>query len=127
MRYRNLHNTNLAVSELGFGTWTITTGWWGTYTDEEGERIIRAAVARGINYIDTADAYGNGRGETILAPVLKDHPGLVIGTKFGYDFYNNPVRPRGQRELQQQLFQSEDAKEGLAAYSERRKPEFKGK
>jgi len=103
MRYRNLHDTDLAVSELGFGTWTITTGWWGTYTDEEGERMIRAAIARGINYIDTADAYGNGRGETILAPVLKDHPGLVIGTKFGYDFYNNPVRPRGQRELPQDM------------------------
>jgi aryl-alcohol dehydrogenase-like predicted oxidoreductase len=103
MRYRNLNNTDLAVSELGFGTWTITTGWWGTYTDEEGERIIRAAIARGINYIDTADAYGNGRGETILAPVLKDHPGLVIGTKFGYDFYNNPIRPRGQRELPQDM------------------------
>ncbi|HYI07883.1 MAG TPA: aldo/keto reductase [Thermoanaerobaculia bacterium] len=103
MRYRNLHNTNLQISELGLGTWTFTTGWWGTYTDAEAERIVRAAVARGINYIDTADAYGNGRGETILAPVLKDHPDLVVGTKFGYDFYNFPERPRGQRELPQNM------------------------
>lgn len=103
MRYRNLHNTNLAISELGFGTWTITTGWWGTYTDAEGEALVRAALARGINYIDTADAYGNGRGESFLAPVLKDHPDLVVGTKFGYDFYNNPERPRGQRELPQNM------------------------
>lgn len=103
MRYRNLHNTNLAVSELGFGTWTITTGWWGTYTDAEGEALVRAAIARGINYIDTADAYGNGRGESFLAPVLKEHPDLVVGTKFGYDFYNNPERPRGQRELPQNM------------------------
>ncbi|MDQ3280444.1 MAG: aldo/keto reductase [Acidobacteriota bacterium] len=103
MRYNNLHNTNLELSELGFGTWTITTGWWGTYTDAEAERLIRAAIARGINYIDTADAYGNGRGETILAPVLKDHPELIVGTKFGYDFYNNPERPRGQRELPQDM------------------------
>ena len=103
MRYRNLHDTNIAVSELGFGTWTITTGWWGTYTDAEAEKLVRSAVARGINYIDTADAYGNGRGETVLAPVLKDHPDLVVGTKFGYDCYNNPERTRGQRELPQNM------------------------
>lgn len=103
MRYRTLHGTSLQLSELGLGTWTLTTGWWGNYTDEEGQRIIRAAIDRGINYIDTADAYGNGRGETILQPVLKDHPDLIIGTKFGYDFYNNPERPRGQRELPQDM------------------------
>lgn len=101
MRYRNLHGTDRKVSELGFGTWTVTTGWWGTYTDEEAQRLIRSAIDRGINYIDTADAYGNGRGETVLAPVLRDHPDVMVGTKFGYDFYNNPERPRGQRELPQ--------------------------
>jgi aryl-alcohol dehydrogenase-like predicted oxidoreductase len=101
MRYRKLHGTGLQLSELGFGTWTLTTGWWGNYTDAEAERIIRQAIDRGINYIDTADAYGNGRGETVLAPILKDHPKVAVGTKFGYDFYNNPERPRGQRELPQ--------------------------
>lgn len=103
MRYRKLHGTEIELSELGFGTWTLTTGWWGNYTDAEAERLIRLAIDRGINYIDTADAYGNGRGETILAPILRDHPDLIIGTKFGYDFYNNPVRPRGQRELPQDM------------------------
>jgi aryl-alcohol dehydrogenase-like predicted oxidoreductase len=103
MRYRKLHNTDLQLSELGFGTWTVSTGWWGNYTDEEAQRIIRRAIDHGINYIDTADAYGNGRGETILAPILKDHPELIVGTKFGYDFYNNPERPRGQRELPQDM------------------------
>lgn len=103
MRYRDLHGTDLQLSELGFGTWTITTGWWGNYTDAEGQALIRQAVDRGINYIDTADAYGNGRGETILAPILQENPNLIVGTKFGYDFYNNPVRPRGQRELPQDM------------------------
>jgi aryl-alcohol dehydrogenase-like predicted oxidoreductase len=101
MRYRTLHGTDIKVSELGFGTWTLTTGWWGTYTDDEARAILSSAVDRGVNYIDTADAYGNGRGETALAPLLKEHPELVVGTKFGYDFYNNPERPRGQRELPQ--------------------------
>lgn len=103
MRYRKLHNTDLEISELGLGTWTFTTGWWGNYTDEDGQRLVRAAIDKGINYLDTADAYGNGRGETILAPLLKEHRNLVVGTKFGYDFYNNPVRPRGQRELPQDM------------------------
>ncbi len=103
MRYRNLYGTNVQLSELGLGVWTFTTGWWGNYTDEEGRRLVRTAVDHGINYIDTADAYGNGRGESILKPILKDHPDLIVGTKFGYDFYNNPERPRGQRELPQDM------------------------
>jgi aryl-alcohol dehydrogenase-like predicted oxidoreductase len=103
MKYRKLHGTDVEVSELGFGTWTVSTGWWGNYTDAQAQDLIRKAISLGINYIDTADAYGNGRGETILAPILKEHPDLVIGTKFGYDFYNNPERPRGQRELPQDM------------------------
>ncbi|HUP47102.1 MAG TPA: aldo/keto reductase [Thermoanaerobaculia bacterium] len=103
MRYRKLHGTDIELSELGFGTWTVTTGWWGNYTDAEAQRLIRLALDRGINYIDTADAYGNGRGETVLAPILTERPGLHVGTKFGYDFYNNPERPRGQRELPQDM------------------------
>ncbi|HXH41347.1 MAG TPA: aldo/keto reductase, partial [Thermoanaerobaculia bacterium] len=103
MRYRNLHGTNLQLSELGFGTWTLTTGWWGVYSDDEGRRLIGIALDAGINYIDTADAYGNGRGETMLKPLLAEHPEVIVGTKFGYDFYNNPERPRGQRELPQDM------------------------
>jgi aryl-alcohol dehydrogenase-like predicted oxidoreductase len=103
MRYRKLHGTDLQLSELGFGTWTVSTGWWGTYTDAQAQDLIRSAIALGINYIDTADAYGNGRGESILEPILKEHRDLIVGTKFGYDFYNNPERPRGQRELPQDM------------------------
>jgi aryl-alcohol dehydrogenase-like predicted oxidoreductase len=103
MRYRTLHGTDLRLSELGFGTWTVSTGWWGTYTDDQARDLVRAAIGHGINYIDTADAYGNGRGESFLKPVLAEHRDLIIGTKFGYDFYNNPERPRGQRELSQDM------------------------
>lgn len=101
MKYRKLHGTDIEVSILGFGAWTVSTGWWGNYTDDEARDLIRLAIDRGVNYIDTADAYGNGRGEEILAPLLAEKPDLVIGTKFGYDFYNHPRKERGQRELPQ--------------------------
>ncbi|HSP35260.1 MAG TPA: aldo/keto reductase [Thermoanaerobaculia bacterium] len=91
------------MSELGFGTWTVTTGWWGTYTDADAQRLIRTALDKGINYIDTADAYGNGRGESVLQPILRERKDIAVGTKFGYDFYNHPERPRGQRELPQDM------------------------
>ncbi len=103
MRFRSLHGTDRQVSELGLGTWTLTTGWWGNYTDAEAQDIVRAALDKGVNYIDTADAYGNGRGEAFLEPILAERRDLVVGTKFGYDFYNNPERPRGQRELPQNM------------------------
>jgi aryl-alcohol dehydrogenase-like predicted oxidoreductase len=103
MRYRSLHGTDRKVSELGLGTWTLATGWWGNYTDAEAQDIVRAALDKGINYIDTADAYGNGRGEAFLEPILAERRDLVVGTKFGYDFYNTPERPRGQRELPQNM------------------------
>src|SRR5207253_5227053 len=111
MRYRKLHGTDLEISELGFGTWTLTTGWWGTYTDDEARRMISRALDRGVNYIDTADAYGNGRGESVLAPILAQRRDVVVGTKFGYDFYNNPERPRGQRELPQDMRSEEHTSE----------------
>jgi aryl-alcohol dehydrogenase-like predicted oxidoreductase len=65
--------------------------------------MIRKALDLGVNYIDTADAYGNGRGETMLKPILQERRDVHVGTKFGYDFYNNPERPRGQRELPQDM------------------------
>src|ERR1051326_5943268 len=74
MRYRYLHGTHLQVSELGFGTWTVSTGWWGDYTDEQARDLIRAGLHLGINYIDTADAYGNGPGATMLKALLPARP-----------------------------------------------------
>jgi aryl-alcohol dehydrogenase-like predicted oxidoreductase len=101
MKYRPLAGTDLKVSEVGFGVWTVTAGWWGNYSDEQAVGMIRRALDLGITFFDTADTYGDGRGETLLAEALgADRERVVIGTKFGYD----PSRqegPRGQRELPQ--------------------------
>src|SRR5215211_7070004 len=101
MRYRRLGNTDIEVSEVGFGLWTVSTGWWGEVDDERSVRILRRAYEEGINYFDTADTYGSGKGESLLNEAfghMRDE--IVISTKIGYDFYNYTKR-RGQQERPQ--------------------------
>ena len=93
MKYRKLGNTDIRVSEVGFGVWTVSTNWWGEVSEPDGIALLRRALDLGITYFDTADTYGSGRGETILAQALADRRSeVVIGTKFGYDFYSAPER-----------------------------------
>jgi aryl-alcohol dehydrogenase-like predicted oxidoreductase len=98
MKYRNLAGTDIEVSEVGFGVWTVSTGWWGEVDDERSVRLLRRAFEKGINYFDTADTYGSGLGETLLADAFGGmREEVVISTKIGYDFYNHTQR-RGQQE-----------------------------
>jgi aryl-alcohol dehydrogenase-like predicted oxidoreductase len=84
MRYRKLGNSDLEVSEVGFGTWTLVTDWWGRTDDPKA--MIHAALDAGINFIDTAPVYGaDGAGETILREVLAQRDDIVLTTKCGYD------------------------------------------
>jgi aryl-alcohol dehydrogenase-like predicted oxidoreductase len=84
MRTRRLGHSDLVVSEVGFGTWTLVTDWWGR-TDDPHD-MIKAALDAGVNFIDTAPVYGNnGDGETILRDYLADRDDLVLTTKVGYD------------------------------------------
>ena len=84
MRYRRIGSSKLEVSEVGFGTWTLVTDWWGR-TDDPHE-MIKAALDAGINFIDTAPVYGDGgRGETILRDYLSARDDIVLTTKVGYD------------------------------------------
>ena len=101
MKYRRLGDTDINISEVGFGVWTVSTGWWGEVDDERSVRIMRQAHERGINYFDTADTYGSGKGETLLADAFGHmRESIVISTKIGYDFYNHTAR-RGQQERPQ--------------------------
>ena len=101
MKYRQLGKTDLSVSEVGFGVWTVATNWWGKIEEPQGIALMRRALDLGVNFFDTADAYGDGYGEQILAKALggQRHE-IVIGAKFGYDFYANPVR-QGHQERPQ--------------------------
>jgi pyridoxine 4-dehydrogenase len=79
---------DLSVHRLGFGAMRLTgKGVWGEPPDrEEAIRVLRRAVDLGINFIDTADSYGPGVSEEIIAEALYPYPaGLVIATKAGFD------------------------------------------
>ena len=97
MRYRRLGD-GLEVSEVGFGNWTVTTGWWGDYTREQAVALHRAAFDAGITLFDTSNAYGDGYAEEVLGEALADvRDQIVIATKFGYDLDATEGR-RGQQE-----------------------------
>ena len=101
MKYRTLGATDLAVSEVGFGVWTVGTNWWGKIEEPEGAKLLLKAFDLGINFFDTADTYGDGYGEEIMAKAMsKQRHDIVIGTKFGYDFYAN-VEREGRKERPQ--------------------------
>src|SRR2546422_7833661 len=102
MKYRRLAKTDLSVSEIGFGVWTVSAGWWGDYSDKRAIQLLRKALDLGVTFFDTGDTYGSGRGETLLAQAFGSRRSeVVIATKFGYDFYSDPDERRGQRERPQ--------------------------
>ena len=100
MKYRNFRGTDLLVSEVGFGLWTVSTGWWGSYTDEEAVTLLREAHDLGVTLFDAADTYGNGRSEELIAKAFRGRrEQIVIATKVGYDFLQHGEERRGQREI----------------------------
>jgi aryl-alcohol dehydrogenase-like predicted oxidoreductase len=83
MRARQLGKTGYEVSEIGFGAWAIG-GSWGETDDAESLAAMNAAVDAGVTFIDTADVYGDGRSERLIAQLLRERPErLVVATKFG--------------------------------------------
>lgn len=82
MKYRRLGNTELEVSEVSFGTWAIG-GSWGQTDDIEALKGLQRAIDAGVNFFDTADVYGNGRSEELLAKATKGKKDdIYIATKF---------------------------------------------
>ncbi len=104
MKYRALPRTDLQLSEVGFGVWTVATTWWGKISEEDRAKLLEQALEAGINFFDTADTYGEGYGEDILAKVLghRRHE-MVIATKFGYDFYDKLTPREGHKERPQKF------------------------
>lgn len=98
MEYRKLLGTDLTLSAVGFGVWTVGTTWWGVKDEDMAVRLLQRAYDLGITFFDNADTYASGRAEEIQRKALGDvREKIVIGTKFGYDIYTHPERP-GQQE-----------------------------
>jgi aryl-alcohol dehydrogenase-like predicted oxidoreductase len=83
MEYRKLGRTGWEVSAISFGAWAIG-GTWGTVADEQSLAALHRALDRGVNFFDTADVYGDGRSERLLAQLRKERlEKFYIATKAG--------------------------------------------
>ena len=101
MKYRTFPGTDVTVSEVGFGVWTVSTDWWGVTDEGTRRRLLRLAYDLGITHFNTGPTYGDGYGETIVKEVLGDvRDRIVISTKYGYDLSDIAGRP-GHRERAQ--------------------------
>jgi len=98
-----LGRSELQVTPICFGTWQLG-GDWGGYEEAQAERAIRAALEQGVNFFDTAEAYGFGRSERVLgralAPELRgDRDSVVIATKGGLRATDDGVERDSSPEL----------------------------
>jgi aryl-alcohol dehydrogenase-like predicted oxidoreductase len=84
MQYRQLGRTDMRVSAISFGAWAIG-GTWGKVDDEVSLKALHAAVDAGTNFVDTADVYGDGRSERLVARLRRERRGetIFVATKAG--------------------------------------------
>ncbi len=81
MQFRKLGKSGMDVSEIGFGAWAIGGGW-GAQNEQDSVAALNKALDLGVNFIDTAAGYGNGKSEKIIAEVLKSRKEkVVVATK----------------------------------------------
>ena len=93
MDYRELGATGYRVSTISFGAWAIG-GSWGSVSDDESRAALNRAIDGGVNFVDTADVYGDGRSEQLIADVLRERSERVyVATKMGRRL--NPHVPEG--------------------------------
>jgi aryl-alcohol dehydrogenase-like predicted oxidoreductase len=97
MHYRELGDSGVEVSEVGFGAWVVGTDWWGDRDEDDALEMVEHALDAGITFFDTGDVYGHGRSEELLSAVVAERGDeMTVGTKVGYDFYNNPQAGHGE-------------------------------
>ena len=96
MQTIQLGTTDLLVSRICFGCWQLSPRFWGDVQLDEWKQAVQIALDRGINFIDTADAYGDGHAETCLGDFLateKARDRLIIATKFYWNFLGEERHP----------------------------------
>jgi len=84
MRYVDLGNSSIKVSVIGFGAWAIGGKWWGGTDEKDSISAIKASLSTGVNFIDTAPAYGMGLSEELVAKAIKgQRDKVILATKCG--------------------------------------------
>jgi aryl-alcohol dehydrogenase-like predicted oxidoreductase len=84
LEYKDLGQTGMRVSEISLGTWAFG-GDWGTVDEDDAYAALNRAVDLGVNFLDTADVYGDGRSEKLIGRLLEDRPNdeILVATKAG--------------------------------------------
>jgi aryl-alcohol dehydrogenase-like predicted oxidoreductase len=84
MQYRQLGRTDMNVSTISFGAWAVGGGW-GATDDTVSMATLNRAIELGVNFIDTADVYGDGHSEQVIGQLRRNHPGqtIYVATKAG--------------------------------------------
>ncbi len=106
MEYTQLGTRGPRVSRIGFGSWAIGGTNWGPTGDAVSKRALHAALDRGVTLVDTADNYGFGHSEELVAEVLAERGKgeVIIATKAGNDFYNaGPGDDKGYGRIRQNM------------------------
>jgi aryl-alcohol dehydrogenase-like predicted oxidoreductase len=94
VRFRSLGKTGLRISEMSLGTWGLSGDGYGPVDEASQEHVLRRALEMGISLIDTADAYGGGRMESLVARAVVARGDVVVVTKGGTDRATSPARKR---------------------------------
>src|SRR5437660_11615074 len=107
LEYIEIPRTNLVSSRVALGTWAIGGWMWGGTDDEVSIRTIHAALDQGINLIDTAPIYGQGRSEEIVGEALRQHGrrgSVIVATKVGLDWTKGKIeRNSGHKRILQEF------------------------
>ncbi len=99
MQYRPLGRTGWKISDISFGAWAIG-GAWGNVDDRESMAALHKAVDCGVNFIDTADVYGMGRSERLVAQLKRERPGeIIVATKAGRRLPKQTVEGYSEKNL----------------------------
>jgi len=84
MNYRNLGRTGFKISEISLGTWQVGGKWGAPFDPDNADTILNTAIDNGVNYIDTADVYGDGESEKAVGRLIHNRPERIyVGTKCG--------------------------------------------
>jgi len=95
MKYRRLGSTNVRVSVIGMGTWQLGGEWAKNFTQDEVDLMLDAAHEAGINFIDTAECYGDHTSEALIGNAIAhrgDRADWIVATKFGHKFHGHMNR-----------------------------------